>query len=128
MALQRGYNYGNYDYGYTYPYAGNVSYDVNNFPSVVTETNAPAQLDVLVPTPDARVLIDGQPTTTPGTDRIFETLALTPGTPYKYTITASWEEGGTTVTRDMPVTVMARRQPVDLTHPAGDTAPPAGTP
>lgn len=120
-----GYGYPYYDYGYTYPYGTNVNYGANEFPAPITDQAAPAQLNVMLPTAEANVLINGKPTTTMGTNRTYETPELTPGSRFSYTITASWQQGGQTVTREMPVTVMAgATSVVDFTRSAADISAP----
>ena len=53
------------------------------------------RLRVVVPTPDAVVLIQGEPTAATGTERVFESPPLTPGVSYTYTVTAKLPGGRT---------------------------------
>jgi len=48
---------------------------------------------VRVPTPDCAVTIQGQPVTSAGTERLFESPALTPGKEYQYTISVRASDG-----------------------------------
>jgi uncharacterized protein (TIGR03000 family) len=50
---------------------------------------------VRVPTADCAVTIQNQPMSSTGTDRMFESPPLTPGTEYKYTIGAKLPDGRT---------------------------------
>lgn len=53
------------------------------------------RVTVTVPAADTPVSIQGQPMAGTGTDRVFESPPLTPGTEYHYTITATLPDGRT---------------------------------
>jgi len=72
------------DYGYrSYAFAP---------PAPVAPTNA--FLDVRVPTPNARIWVDGRPTRQSGTDREYISPPLAFGQRYQYTSRARWSENG----------------------------------
>lgn len=118
----RGYGYGlpylsgywpNYysGYGYSYPYVNTNPYYYSD-PYAAYDTPAPtnydsvansASVEVIVPDPNAAVWFDGTATTQTGTERWFQTPALTGNA--SYTIRASWNDGGRMVTRDKTVVV-----------------------
>jgi uncharacterized protein (TIGR03000 family) len=53
------------------------------------------RLRVVVPTADAAVWVQGEPTTATGTERVFESPPLSPGVSYTYTVTAKLADGRT---------------------------------
>jgi len=65
-----------------------------------------ASLTVNVPA-DARLWIEGTPTTSTGPVREFNSPPLTPGNRYTYDIKASWQENGKEVTQAQQVRVTA---------------------
>jgi uncharacterized protein (TIGR03000 family) len=121
---------GYYPYGYSYPtyyYDNNYYNDYVPYQTYVPNYNyndvAPAnavaantaQIEVLVPRADAQITFNGNPTATQGTRRDFDTPALQPGGNYSYTVRASWNEGGRTVTEECTVPVVpGARQLVDF--------------
>jgi uncharacterized protein (TIGR03000 family) len=125
--------YGQYtdDYGDAYPY-----YDPQYQPSPnplyhtrrgrpqraamwsgATETAVamPARITVTVPA-DARVLVDGTPTSSTGTYRRFHSPPLDPGSTYSYKFSVRWNEAGKEVTQTRSVDVTAGAN-VDLRFP-----------
>jgi len=87
-----------------------------------------AHVHVTLPTPDAQLLFEGQKTSTTGSQRDFDTPALSPGSDYSYTITAKWSKDGQTVTQERHVAVHAGQNVVvDFTR-AAQTATPQATP
>jgi uncharacterized protein (TIGR03000 family) len=106
-------------------------------------SNDRLSLRILVPAPDARVLVDNTLTDRQGTDRYFVSPPLTPGQQYTYTIRASWMQNGREVTRQKVLTFTPGQQltvnfadtrdtsitdvtGTDGTQPAPGTAAPAG--
>ena len=65
-------------------------------------------LNVQVPQ-NAKVWIDGAPTTSTGTSRSFVTPPLTPGREFTYEVKAQWTEGTQQVTRTRRIPVQAGR-------------------
>jgi len=59
---------------------------------------------IVVPAPDARVWIEGQPTQQSGLERFFLSPTLEPGN-YTYTIRSTWMENGREVNRQKQVSV-----------------------
>ncbi len=104
--------------GYTPSYTyGNLStsgyYDGGTLPA------NRAMVRVEVPRADAEVWIDGQATQQRGTDRLFETPALTTGKSYHYDVRARWTENGQTFDRTRTVHFRpGERVTVDFRQPA----------
>jgi uncharacterized protein (TIGR03000 family) len=71
----------------------------------------PAQLRLLVPEV-AQVMIDGQPTTSTGSERRYETPPLTPGKTYSYQVEASWQDGSSKIVRMAVARVQAGKETV----------------
>jgi uncharacterized protein (TIGR03000 family) len=67
----------------------------------------PARLQVLVPTPDAKVLVEGAEMAGEGTNRIFSFADVKGNSPVTYTVTASWTQNGQTVMQEKRVQVTA---------------------
>jgi uncharacterized protein (TIGR03000 family) len=83
------------------------------------EINAPATLVVSLPA-DARLTVNGSPTTSTGSVRVFSTPELRPGKTYSYRLKAELNREGRPVTWEEKVTVQAgRRTEVNLSPPAG---------
>jgi uncharacterized protein (TIGR03000 family) len=77
-----------------------------------------ANIRVILPTADAKLLVDGNATTSTGTTRILETPELKPGETYHYDMTATWEEGARTITEKRRVEVAPGiTTTVDFTRP-----------
>jgi uncharacterized protein (TIGR03000 family) len=138
-----------YGFGYGYGYGGLV-YDpylvgprVSYYPAppigvlanqqpVPSDPNAPAppapaantaNIRVLVPDPQAKVLFDGSETKQTGADRLFHTPALGTGT-FTYRIRAVWTEKGKEVTQEAAATVTAGQTTiVDFTRPSSEPLP-----
>jgi len=114
-----GYGYGGYGYGGFYPspyydygaysLAPTYSYGPTfGAPSIAApNTEMGAQLDVLVPDPNATVWFDGQQTASQGMTRYFDSPALPPGREFTYTVKAAWTERGQSVVQERVVTVRA---------------------
>ncbi|GIW79353.1 MAG: hypothetical protein KatS3mg105_1160 [Gemmatales bacterium] len=79
-----------------------------SFYRVPTES-APALLNLIVPA-DAKVEINGQQTTSTGTNRSFETPALDPNKDYTFKIKATWNGPNGKVTRTREVSARAGEQ------------------
>jgi uncharacterized protein (TIGR03000 family) len=60
----------------------------------LAEPQKAAQVEVIVPDPKAQVWVDGRPTKSTGTRRLFYSPPLQPGTSYVYTVRAVWGQGG----------------------------------
>src|SRR5262249_12889669 len=71
-----------------------------------TEGPAPATIIVSLPA-DARLLIDGNTTTSTSARRIFTSPSLQPGADYVYTLRAEMIRNGQTVVQTQQVTVRA---------------------
>jgi uncharacterized protein (TIGR03000 family) len=71
-----------------------------------------AYVRVMVPTPDASVLIDNTPTQQKGFDRLFVTPTLEPNKKFKYSVKATWMENGREVARERTVEIMPGRESV----------------
>jgi len=69
------------------------------------EADNKARIRVHMPTADAKLWVDGQPTTTTGEDREFASPALTPGRTYSYQLKARWTENGKEVERTSTVQI-----------------------
>jgi len=142
------YPYG-YGFGYGYGYGGLV-YDpylvgprVSYYPAppigilanqqpVPSDPNAPAppapaantaNIRVIVPDPQAKVLFDGAETKQTGGDRLFHTPVLAAGT-FTYRIRATWMEKGKEVTQEAQASVTAGQTTiVDFTRPSSEPLP-----
>ena len=119
-----GYGWPYYDSGYYSPdplYYGDAGPAGVPAPSVV-QTPAPpvdndAHIHVILPDPQARVWFDDMATQETGTDRWFETPALSPGGTYRYHIRASWVQDGQEVNQERTVAVgPGQMSVVDFTH------------
>jgi len=85
-------------------------------PGSGTGAKAPAKIQVRLPTEDAKVWFQGQPTTRKGKVREFESPALESGAAYTYQVRASWMSDGEEVTRTRTISVIpGRRATVDFT-------------
>jgi len=70
--------------------------------------------------------MDGKPTTTTGTARLFETPALEPGKTYSYQITASWMDNGKPVKLEQKIKVTpGKLTVVDFNRAAAPAPQPA---
>ncbi len=114
-----GYGWGGYPYGYGgwgySPYAGypDVIYDRNVLPAgyAAQQSDGTALIEVVLPTDDARVWIDGNATSSRGTERRYNSPSLQAGHNYSYTVKASWitENGDlATVERQVPLSAGSR--------------------
>jgi len=127
--MGRGYGMGTYGSGYggtNYGYSPGMPQSSQSFyPPATGATNSPNEvhLKVLVPDPNARVLIDGSPTTQTGPEREFVT-EMQPGTSGTYLIKARWTANGQPreEVRNVPVQPGAWRV-VDFTRPQGGSNP-----
>jgi uncharacterized protein (TIGR03000 family) len=129
------YSYPSYPtwYGSTYwssPYYGGVYYTTPmSYSTTATARSAVApasyqsyysgpavdsdkvRLRVYVPTQNARLTIEGQPTQQTGTERTFVSPSLNPGE-YTYTLRASWRDGDREVSREKQVQVRPGQETV----------------
>jgi uncharacterized protein (TIGR03000 family) len=122
-----GYYGGGYYGGYGDVYASSAF--TPSYGSVIAESatayvppapivDAPAQLTVILPAPDAKLWIDDYQSTQTGLERSLITPALTPGQPYSYTLLALWIENGQPVSRARLVQFQAGESVVvDFTAP-----------
>ena len=101
---------------YDYSYYAVPTTTVVTTPAAVPLTPAPvgtpAHLEVIVPDPDAMVWFNGQPTTTRGTVREFDSPALEPGKTYEYSVRAVWNDRGRAASSERVVSVTAGSQVV----------------
>lgn len=82
-----------------------------------------AVMDVHVPTPDARLWVDGERTTSTGLERRLASPPLTRGKNYHYTLKVSWMQDGRERTRTKDVDVRAGAHVnVDMAAPASRSA------
>jgi uncharacterized protein (TIGR03000 family) len=145
-----GYGYrpfgGYYGYSPTYVYSTPLVADyyaapayaavpTYNYPVAPAAYAAPQQTDntatmqVIVPDPNAEVLVEGTPTKQRGTERTFTSPPLPPGQEFIYTITARWMQNGQPVERTQRVTVRAGGQVmVNFNALAPQGAAPAANP
>jgi uncharacterized protein (TIGR03000 family) len=107
--------------------APNVTNVISNYgptQSSSEESESRAQqalLKVRLPRPDARVLIDGQPTEQTGTERAFVSPRLEQGKNYTYTVKATWDDGGREMSREKTVQFRAGQDVgVDFTRTAAN--------
>jgi uncharacterized protein (TIGR03000 family) len=89
-------------------------------PQEAKDATAPeevARITVIVPA-DAEVFFDGNPTKQTGTQRVFDSPPLKPGSRYTYSVRARWTADGRPVdqTRSVPVRAGAQIR-VDFTSP-----------
>ena len=135
------YPYG-YGYGYYPPLAAVPAYGyypptvvVQGQPAVDAPPQQPspgeaapknAQIKVLLADPNAKVWFDGNATTSTGTERLFHTPDLTPGTTSTYKIRAQWTANGKQVVQELVVPVQSGRGSLaDFTRPPSEgIAPP----
>ena len=102
--------YDNYSYAPRYSYYNAPAVQYYDPPTQVYAQPAPvvnnyANVRVIVPDPQARVWFDGTNTTSMGSERLFNTPALTMGSAYSYQIRASWMQDGREVTQVRTVSV-----------------------
>jgi len=77
-------------------------------------------LRVRVPDANAELWVQGQQTQQRGTERVFTSPPLTPGSEYTYSVKAKWMENGQPQERTLPVTVRPGQTiPVDFTQAGG---------
>jgi uncharacterized protein (TIGR03000 family) len=132
------YRYGSsYGYGYGYPNIYSPAVGPSDFaPSYPRPSDPPpppdgpsvleparlgniANIRVILPSADAKLLVDGTPTTSTGATRVLETPELKPGASYHYDLTATWEEGARTITEKRRIEVAPGAvTTVDFTRPA----------
>src|SRR5205823_6216776 len=90
-----------------------------SLPAMPAPVGNTANIRVLLPAPNAQLLIDGAPTTSMGEMRLLGTTDLKPGEVFHYDLTAAWAEGARQVTETRRIDVMAGRTTmVDFTRPA----------
>jgi uncharacterized protein (TIGR03000 family) len=90
------YSYPAYSYAQSGSYTqSNVSPASYQSTSLYTpQDNSRAYLNVQVPSPDAKVWIEGQEMNQRGTRRVFHSPSLDPGYRYSYSVRAHWRENG----------------------------------
>jgi uncharacterized protein (TIGR03000 family) len=87
-----------------------------------------AQIKVLLPDANAKVWFDGNATTSTGTERIYHTPDLSPGTNPTYRIRAAWIANGKEMIEERIVPVAPGRGSVaDFTRPYSEPLPPPPT-
>jgi uncharacterized protein (TIGR03000 family) len=102
-----GYDSG-YDGSYYQPELPSDAYPGSERSSAYPPAEADTTAHVTVKVPaDARLWVDGKPTTSTGTVRQFISPALTPGRRYAYDLRARWKEHGREVTQTRQVVVTA---------------------
>lgn len=78
-----------------------------------------ARVEVVVPSADAQVWVEGVEMASRGTNRVLESPELAPGRSYTYTIRASWNQGNQTVGDERKVDVVPGQTfSVDFTRAA----------
>ncbi len=83
-----------------------------------------ANIRVLVPDPNAKVWFDGTLTSQGGTDRLYHTPSLSPGSAYSYRIRASWTQSGQPIVQEVVVPVTPGQTAVaDFTKPLSEPLP-----
>ena len=138
---QHGYYYPSYGYGsyyaspnYSYSSPGYYNYPSTNYQYYPPTSGAPivqpqvssdqAQIQVVLPNPDAEVTFDGAKTTSVGRVRLFHTSSLDPNGSYSYRIGASWMQDGRPITDARVVSVApGRTVVVDFTQPVTESVP-----
>jgi uncharacterized protein (TIGR03000 family) len=113
-----GYNYPSYDNGYGYPRTSSY-YEPNGGGSYMSPNRA--RLEIMVPDPNATLLIQGQPMSVTGNQRVFTSPDLEPGREYTYTITLR-HPNGQEDTRDVDVRAGSNMR-VDFSQPQVNTMP-----
>jgi len=116
-----------YNYNAGYPFFDSYAYGPALMPYADTYNPGPgiapiaplpqamdtsAQIDVLVPDPNAQVWFDGNQTTSRGPTRYFDSPSLQPGGSYTYTLRATWNQGGQPMSAETSVRVTAGSQVV----------------
>jgi len=115
--------FGAYPYSYDYGYAPSVNYVTPSYyyspsptvatpdtavaPAAYTQTDDRAHIEVRVPSPDAEVFFQGDPTQQRGMERQFVSPPLDPSRSFTYSIEARWMENGRMVNQKRTVTVSA---------------------
>src|SRR5262249_59956799 len=90
-------------------------------PDAIQGAAAATTLEVILPSEDAQVWVDGRITTSTGARRSFASPPLQPGKIFTYTITAAWNQDGKIVVEERKVEVSAgtiRRGKFMQTHAA----------
>lgn len=110
---------------YTYPSTSYQYYPPTSSAPIVDPASAnQAQIQVVLPYPEAEVTFDGAKTTSVGRARLFNTPSLDPSGKYSYRIGASWMEDGRPVTDIRVVSVApGRTVVVDFTKPTSESVP-----
>jgi uncharacterized protein (TIGR03000 family) len=123
------YAYPNYTPSYYYsdpgaPYASSriSSYPTNMAPAVTAPASSKATIHVVLPDPNATVIFSGHKTTSTGTERVYHTPDLAPGT-YQYQLRATWMQDGQQMTRDQIVSAVPGKTTDVIFSPSSDIAP-----
>jgi uncharacterized protein (TIGR03000 family) len=94
-------------------------------PDAPAVAQKPANIRLIVPDAQAKVVFNDHLTTSTGTERNFHTAALAPGKTYTYRVRASWMKDGNEVTQDRLVeAVPGQTVVVDFNAPANAQAAP----
>ena len=72
--------------------------------------NAPAQVSVRVPTADAEVWFNGEPSPSQGWTRVFNSPPLDPAYKYEFTVRARWLDNGQVITAERRIRITAGDQ------------------
>jgi uncharacterized protein (TIGR03000 family) len=127
------YSYGSGYYGYPDSYlppAGPADYPpsyLRPMPPPADSPNGPeparlatiANIRVILPNAEAKLLVDGNATTSTGATRLLETPELKPGATYHYELTVTWDEGARTITEKRRIDVTPGAvTTADFTRPA----------
>jgi uncharacterized protein (TIGR03000 family) len=94
----------NYDSGYSSFYSGPYGDDTDLAAPATTAPDTRVHVSIRVPA-DARVWVDGEPTTSTGPVRQFESPPLPYGGEYNYEVRARWGDSGHEVTQTRQVEV-----------------------
>ncbi len=110
---------------YTYPSANYQYYPPTSRTPIVDQASSnQAQIQVVLPNPDAEVTFDGAKTTSVGRVRLYHTPVLDLSSSNSYRIGASWMQDGRPITDARVVTVTAGRTVVvDFTQPTSESVP-----
>jgi uncharacterized protein (TIGR03000 family) len=118
-----GYNgyggYGTYAPVYYSPTIVVPDYGMQTAPTTASLPNDRAQVQVVLPNPEATLLFDGNKTSSVGRVRLFEPPQLEPGVYYTYKVSISWLQSGQVMTDVRNVSIIGGRvSVVDFTRPA----------
>jgi len=93
------------------------------FPPLPAGTTS-ARIRVHLPQPDAKLLVDGEKTSSTGKSRLFHTPTLAPGGTYSYTLKATWRKNDREETEERTVLLTPGQSlVVDFNQPAAEKTP-----